>query len=447
MKVSLFNAIKNYASALGTRFDQASHRQYDANKRLDHRLLTSIYRSEWLAGKVVDIPAKDMIRPWRTFSDDQAGNVDKYKQAEKRYRLKSKFLEAVIWSRLYGGSIIIPTYGNAVTEEDLAQPFDINKMRPGTLLGFTVLSQPQLEPEGRERIENVLDHRFGWPVYWRIGKKKKEQLIVHSSWLLHFTGQRKSPIDGCDHNHYSWGDSILERVYEDIERALVALQETSSMMHKLNIDVYKVRELVEQLASCGGDISGVYSILSKRLELVALTSSNHNAVVVDAELEGYERRDLKVTGWDKLTEVFLNTVAGGADIPITRFYGQSPGGLNASGESDLRNYYDGLAGIREDDLQWRLDYLDQILGKELFNNPEQVPSWEWNPLWQLSEKEQADINKTRADTFQIYYNADMPFITALEAENLAREKVYSYTEQQLSEIQSTERFIEPDGED
>jgi hypothetical protein len=40
-----------------------------------------------------------------------------------------------------------------------------------------------------------------------------------------------------------------------------------------------------------------------------------------------------------LIDKFLAVLSAGSDIPATRFLGQAPGGLNATGESDLENYY------------------------------------------------------------------------------------------------------------
>ena len=79
---------------------------------------------------------------------------------------------------------------------------------------------------------------------------------------------------------------------------------------------------------------------------------------------------------------FLQSVSGAADIPGTRLLGQSPAGMNATGESDLRNYYDRLQAM------FRMD--EALIRSALGSRPADV-YYDWAPLWGMSEKEKADV--------------------------------------------------------
>src|SRR5690606_18919437 len=83
-----------------------------------------------------------------------------------------------------------------------------------------------------------------------------------------------------------------------------------------------------------------------------------------------------------------------------RLFGQSPGGLNASGESDLRNYYDRISSLQELEMRPAMAVLDEALVRSALGaRPEEI-FYSWTPLWQVTAKEKADIGKTNAETIK-----------------------------------------------
>src|SRR4029077_19739346 len=93
----------------------------------------------------------------------------------------------------------------------------------------------------------------------------------------------------------------------------------------------------------------------------------------------------------------------GAEMPVTLLYGRSPAGMNATGESDIRGWYDSVSDAQHDTLKPRLTRLITLLFLAK-DGPTQgrVPDrWclEFNPLWQPTDKELADTKKIKADTY------------------------------------------------
>src|SRR5690606_6151383 len=93
-------------------------------------------------------------------------------------------------------------------------------------------------------------------------------------------------------------------------------------------------------------------------------------------------------------------VSGAADIPITRFLGQSPGGMQSTGESDIRNYYDRIKAGQELEMRPAMAVLDECLIRSALGSRPADLFYTWRSLWQSSEKERADIGKTTADTIK-----------------------------------------------
>ena len=57
------------------------------------------------------------------------------------------------------------------------------------------------------------------------------------------------------------------------------------------------------------------------------------------------------TGLPDVYDRMMMDVAGAARTPVTKLFGRSPAGMNATGESDLNNYYDYIDGLRETELR------------------------------------------------------------------------------------------------
>jgi hypothetical protein len=72
--------------------------------------------------------------------------------------------------------------------------------------------------------------------------------------------------------------------------------------------------------------------------------------------------------------------------------------LNATGDSDMRNYYDRIHSDQVLRLTPQLEKLDIAIQRSALGKFDEEIFYEWNPLWQMSDAEKATIAKTKADT-------------------------------------------------
>jgi hypothetical protein len=102
-------------------------------------------------------------------------------------------------------------------------------------------------------------------------------------------------------------------------------------------------------------------------------------------------------------------------MPLTLLFGTSPGGLNATGDSDIRFFYDRVAQYQKDRVLKPLKKLIEIV--MLCTGDKKIPDkWDidFRPLWQESAKD-------KAATMMSQSTADVAWITAgvLSAEEVA----------------------------
>ena len=97
-------------------------------------------------------------------------------------------------------------------------------------------------------------------------------------------------------------------------------------------------------------------------------------------------------GLSDALQQFGQQISGALQIPLVRLFGQSPAGFS-TGESDLRAYYDTIRQTQEKDLRYVVTMVYRaIAASEEIELPKGTRI-EFKPLWQLTEKEKAEISE------------------------------------------------------
>ena len=67
--------------------------------------------------------------------------------------------------------------------------------------------------------------------------------------------------------------------------------------------------------------------------------NNMGIYVMDKE-DDFDTKEYTFSGLNDIYESFMLDVAGACEMPVTKLFGRNPAGFNATGESDLKQYYD-----------------------------------------------------------------------------------------------------------
>ena len=97
-------------------------------------------------------------------------------------------------------------------------------------------------------------------------------------------------------------------------------------------------------------------------------------------------------------------IAAMGGYPVTHFMGKSPGGLNATGESDMRIYVQGMEAERGHMLEGMPGHadiwtLDEVIARS--HGMEEAPEYEWHSLLDMSDQEIAQVSKTKAEALKL----------------------------------------------
>lgn len=366
----------NRITGMGTNRDAATATQF-VFQRPSSSTLEALYRANWIARKIVNIPIDDMLREgWHWQADDPL--ITKLEAEENRLQVKDHLRRALIRDAVYGGAALYL----GTDDPDVSQELRLDRMRKGSLRYLTPFHANDLQVVALDRDPE----RLGQPTMFRMTKHDGSELLIHPSRIIDFCSR---PVDRAMSQWNVddfWGDSRLSCVMTDIAAAGSSMAGASRLMGELAVWVYKINGLSETLAMAGGE-----DRVQALLNLTNTMKSSINALAVDSE-DTAEIITASLAGVPETIRTFLQNVAGAADIPYTRFMGASPDGMNATGASDARNYYDRLAGERENYVVPPMARLDQALIRSALGDWDDNVYRVWDPLWQLSETEQVDLD-------------------------------------------------------
>ena len=119
--------------------------------------------------------------------------------------------------------------------------------------------------------------------------------------------------------------------------------------------------------------------------------------------DSYENHAYSFTGLSEIYEQFMMDMAGAAEIPATRLFGRSPQGMNATGESDLRNYYDMIASLQERQLRPALEKLLPVMAVSCWGTVPEDLEIVFEPVMTTSPAERAElVQKLSTDVIEAF---------------------------------------------
>lgn len=405
--ISIRDKLVDLITGLGGSRDRTVTAQFGAIQLITDIQLEAAYRTDWIARKIIDIVPQDMVRTTRQWrgSKEQITALEALEKSPE-VNLWPKMKDALGRARLLGGSAIYI----GVPGDNTAAELDPKSVRKDTKIYLTVLSRRQLswaEIDGDPTSDN-----FGNPKMWQLNGAAGATLDIHPSRIIKFVG---APLLATDPGQSIavWGDSVLQYVWTAVVNASSAQQHIAGLIPDSRTDVIYVPALGKTLADA---VLGPKLI--ERFRQARDIKSNFNMLLLEGNGqkgtssvgESWEQRTTSFTQLPEVMQKYLQIAAASADIPITRFLSESPGGENSTGEADMRNYYDHINARRTLEIAPALHRLDDVLMyASLGERPAEIYS-EFGELWALNGKEKADVFLKKAQGARHIMGATGPAI-------------------------------------
>lgn len=377
--VAITDTLTSLVSGLGTDRDKSATVSYAAQYVTDEQLVNA-YRGAWLPRKIVDQPAQDCFRKWRSWQGDTAIN-GKIEDEEKRLGLRSKLERAYTLARLFRRAHVYFDLG-----DDPAQPVNLNRVRQGGIRFATVLSCRELSDGDID--DDPMSPTYGEPKWYDLMSPSRGMVRIHPSRLVTLWGDD----DPQDMVFGRRGRSVLEASFSAIKRHDSTVANVAGLVFEARIDVITVPGLDGLMR----DQEQSQAILD-RFRLMATMKGNNGLVL----LSGTTNKDLPSETWDTKPTTFATLpdiiekaqeeVSAAAKIPRAILFGASSGGLGSTGDLELSAYYDMIGTIQKNEIEPSIGILDECLIRSALGNRPADLWYEWSSLWQMSDKEKAEI--------------------------------------------------------
>lgn len=367
----------------------------------NYQLLTSLYRENWIVQNIIETIPGDMVRKWYTLKSNVAPEcIDSMQRLERRIHLRKSILAGMYWGRLYGGAAgIIMVRG----QEDLSLPLDSDLILPGCFLGLMVLDRwSGIYPE-LGQVVNPSDPEFGLPEYYTIRDEESGTLVsrVHHSRVLRFPG-RELPYNEKVAESY-WGESELEAIYSELIKRDNVSANIASLTFRANVNYMETDSLDQMLATGNAEAQRRFW---NTLQAQSVIESNFGTRLVNKG-DVMHNTQYTFTGLPEVYDRVMMDVAGAARTPVTKLFGRSPAGMNATGESDMNNYYDYIDGLRENQLRPVLERLLPIMALSAWGVVPDDLDIDFPPLQTPNSDEIADIAEKKTQAILSTYQSDL----------------------------------------
>jgi phage-related protein (TIGR01555 family) len=386
----------NFAHKLGVGADNPlSFASYGYNPLTRNRQqLEWIHRGSWLGGVAVDLIADDMTRAGAEITSEmEAHDTQRIEFAATTMGIWDKLNLTIKWGRLYGGCIAVML----IDGQDLKTPLRLETVQEEQFKGLCVLDRWMLEPSLGDLVTDY-GPDMGLPKFYRVGANApalRGSVIHHTRIALRHVGVDLPYQQQLTEN--LWGISVLERLYDRMLAYDSASTGAAQLVYRAFMRTFKIKDMRSVVAAGGAPLDG----LTKYVDLMRRYQGIEGISMIDSEDE------FEVQGTagafsglsDALTQ-FAQQISGALQVPLVRLLGQSPGGLNSSGDSDLRTYYDGISQQQNRQMYVGVNTIYKLLAATVGVKVEDDFDVRFASLWQLSDKEKADVAKTTGETVQ-----------------------------------------------
>lgn len=390
--VERFDGWFNALTGLGTSRDKIEHSSYCPSRTIGDDELSSLFTSDDLAKKLVTMRNNEMLRKGYRIESDSVTLPTLLRERAAELGYDQALLEAMNLGKLYGGSLLILGIdGNP--SEPVAKINDISYIN--------VVDRRDAQPVAV--FDNPLTIEFNKPSQYRLMNGS----IVHADRCQRFGGsytepRRKRALNG-------WDVSILQDAYTILSIMGQSWQAVANMLVSASEGVFKIKDLMRLIAEDKSDT------LEKRMILVSMQRSAARDLMLDADGEDYHREQIAFQGIASILEIMMMRLAALADVPVTKLFGRAPAGLNATGDADIRLYYDSVETEQKNKLHPVLLRFYQMLAQS--SGLTDKFTIEFNSLWSADPKTEAETAKLQSETDATYHE-----IGVLEANEIRQSR-------------------------
>lgn len=425
---------QNFTTGLGTQRDKTTRGHFWPDLLLQHNELLALFNGSALARKVCEKRPTEIMRKGYDITIDgmKPDDVEDLLKAGTALKVDQRFFEALVWAGVFGGGLILMGLDDGQTPD---KPLDEDRIKSFSYLNFVdkrflwvqsyyndPLAANYGEPESYMVI-NTVSSGGNVPQVQGNPVNKTAAAVIHESRCIRFDGLTTDVL--TRQQMAGWSFSILQPVYDSFRKFETGFDSAGHLLADAAQAVFQMRGLIDAInAGQGAEVQA-------RMRLLDESRAVCRAIVLDAgdgtngPPETFTRQATTFAGIADVLAMQMMRFAADVDMPQTELFGRSPQGMNATGDSDVRKWYDTIESKQSKEVAPRLVrvYTLMSLASDCVID---VPAdseikVKFRPLWAATDQEQAQTDLLVAQRDQIYAT-----IEVVTPEELAQDRADLY---------------------
>ncbi len=410
-------------------------RQLAMPKFLGYPLLSNIAQDPLIRAGIETI-ADDMTRKFINLTSkgdvDLSAKISELESDLQKFRVKSIFNQAISTCGYQGGCLVYIDVGPLDDDEKKTPLFlDSFTFKKGMLRGFKVIEPINIYPGIYDTLDPTSEDYFNPETWFILGKE------YHKSRFLYFAQNEVPLILKPLYNFF--GISLAQQVLEYVQNFTENRRSAQRLLNKFSMTVWRT----DMSAFLN---NGSCDSLIERVKFANSQRSNDGMFLLDKEREELEQINTPLAGVTDIVSMSLDLAPVILGISKDKYFGDLPKGLNASSEGTNRIYYDKIHSLNEKISYDAVEKVLKILQLNLYGEIDPNISFEFAPLWEMDERERAEINKINADTAAIYVDRGSLSNTEVRGA-LADNPNSGYSNIDVDAVPETDSFDDIDDED
>jgi len=385
------DAYANTLTGLALSADKSTRSVFTPTELLDWEELSDRYEQDAIVARIIDRLPDDATREkFEIKGEDEEIDFASVQSELEDLDVRTELGDAWRWARLYRGSLVVMHVNDG---KKMEEPLDLRAVTK--LSALHVIEAQHITPNLFGN--GIGSSGFGRPDVYEIMvpySNKNPVRHIHRTRVLRFDGIKVSLARMWQNG--GWGPSVLDRINVEVTRLGEVQGYARGIMHDISMMILKIEGYREM--ACG--TAKEQADLQKIIENIRMSMDSYHIAAFDTK-DDFVEVTRTVTGLRDLLQEFVDGVVRATDMPRTVLLGEQPGGLNASGDSEIRAWYDFVASQQPKVLTPAINRILEVLFAARRNHGEPVPDeWtiEYAQLWQPTEKEIAETEFIRAQT-------------------------------------------------
>lgn len=394
-KRAYFDGMYNRHSGVGTKKDISISNKIEENNN-NYQTYEALYDNLRLAKRVVDIVPQEATREWINITNLEQKQKQRLIDELKRLNIKDKIYQQARYSKLYGAGALFIVDGTSL--EKLELPLG----QPKTIKNLILFNPSELQASS-EKILDINSPSFGLPMYYSIvsgdGKQNLQSHKIHHSRLIIMQGDDISKTAFENNNYFSYG--ILGSLQKIIQDWTSSHNQIPNIISKYNKYILKMNGMAAMLIENvdeNGDCKEGQKIIQDKADQLDNDVNTMGIGIIDGE-DSMEIVNPNLAGFNETLARLDKQLIVESEIPHTILMGESPKASNGTGNSTTLDWYNKISIFQENKIRPSLKYILDIITNYL-----NISEWdfEFNPLWQPTEKEIAETRKIISESDKTY---------------------------------------------